>query len=166
VAHCTPLYERFSYNFTGFVIDGDAGTLKSSVAALYRSFSPAGIAREYGAGKAPVLFAPIAPYESNELRVCLAGAFNTAGMSGTMPVMVVSIYLSGNVTKDVDDIVAHFEGSKSAVTFDVFRTVLQSPTYHKALVDGVTARLQQSAAAVEPLVLGALQARQCQRHSC
>ena len=26
-----------------------------------------------------------------------------------MPVMVVSIYLSGNVTKDVDDIVAHFE---------------------------------------------------------
>ena len=142
VAHCAPLYERFSYNFTGFVIDGDAGTLKPSVAALYQRFSPAGIAREYDAGK-----------------------FNTAGMSGTMPVMVVSIYLSGNVTKDVAAIVAHFQGSKDATTFDVFRTVLQTPTYHKAVVDGVRARLP-SAQVVEPLVLGALQTRQCARHSC
>ena len=142
VAHCTPLYSRFSYNFTGFVIDGDAGTLKPSVAELYQSFSPAGIAREYG-----------------------AGAFNTAGMSGTMPVMVVSIYLSGNITKDVADIVAHFKGSKSATTFDVFRTVLQTPSYHKAVADGVVAQLPR-AQVVEPLVLGALQSRQCKHRTC
>jgi hypothetical protein len=52
------------------------------------------------------------------------------------------------------------KASVDSLTFDVFRTVLQSPTYHKAVADGVAAQLS-NAIVVEPLVLGALQSLQC-----
>jgi hypothetical protein len=36
-----------------------------------------------------------------------SGKYNTAGMSGSMPVLEVSIYLSGNVAQDVNAIVRY-----------------------------------------------------------
>ena len=105
-------FARFNLSFTGFVIQGDAGILTKDAETMYDQFSPAGIVIGNARDRAD---------QKNDGRVT----------DGGTPVMHHIADLPGGdvngSAKMVQDFVASGKGSP---VFGVFRTILQSATFH------------------------------------
>eukprot|EP00041_Stephanoeca_diplocostata_P023877 m.595310 g.595310 ORF g.595310 m.595310 type:complete len:861 (+) comp22400_c0_seq6:200-2782(+) len=134
----TALYSRFNLSFTGFIINGDAGTVQRASEAMYDVFSPNGIVVS--------------------LNEDWRGAASRGGVtSGGTPVMHHVMDLPGGdpgtATKNVVAFVA--VQPKEHPTFAVFRTILQSATYHYTVATDA-AKQATSLVFVDPLTLGAL----------
>eukprot|EP00038_Savillea_parva_P023636 m.41959 g.41959 ORF g.41959 m.41959 type:complete len:557 (+) comp6201_c0_seq1:79-1749(+) len=138
----TERYAQFNVSFTGFVINGDAGLLGPEGEAIYDAFSPAGI-----------VVSPNQDYRG----VGLGGGVTPRG---TPVIHHVTDLPGGNATAaaivvaDIVELTPRFKPQ-----FAMFRTILQSATFHADVAtiatERVAARLRQLVW-VDPLTLGAL----------
>jgi hypothetical protein len=131
VAHNSPLYKKFDIQFTGFLINGDAGPLTDEAEQMYLPFSPLGLVESVGMG----------PNGSTGVHL----------QKGT-PVFQETD-LTDDVASSTELIVSLYR--PNTTNFNVFRTILKSPTFHKQIVDQLAKR-NPDIVVVEPLVLSAL----------
>jgi hypothetical protein len=111
--HCTPLYRRFDYGITGFLINGYSGRLDAATEAMFRPFSGDGIMTQ--------------PAWMN-------GANH---MQGGMPVAEMRRDLPNDQTEAVG--VINADARARVLQFLSYRTVLKDPTYIKQIYDRLTA---------------------------
>jgi len=130
IDYSTPYYKQFDISFTGFVINGAAGNLTNEAENLYTSFSPDGMVEEENyqpAGKDPV------------------------HLAGKMPVFQ-EVDLQDDIDESVKIILDRYN---PGVQFQVFRTILKTPTYHQQIYELVK-KSGKDIVVVDPLVLSKL----------
>jgi hypothetical protein len=109
-ALCSPAYRRWDLGITGFIIDGNAPPMTDDIKAAYARFSPAGVVAQ-----------KIAPRESH---------------AGT-PFLRMNADLD-NPDKGVRQVTRAFPKAPPITPrFEIFRTILWTPTQHKRLFDAV-----------------------------
>lgn len=111
---CEPLYNQFDITYTGFLINGASGPITNQVLDLYRGFSRDGGTVQTGYG-------PCA---------------TTPCVYKDMPVFQ-EWDLSSNVTDAVDTVLSM---ASQGTHFQVFRTILETASYHEQVVAAVTAK--------------------------
>ena len=107
--HCSKYYRLWDIKLTGFIIDGDAPATNDHVKAAYAQFSPDGIV----ALKSPPL-----------------GVFD--GMA-FMP-MCSDYFAAGGSPEDAARVILQQTAARNT-QFRIYRTILQTPTWHKQLFD-------------------------------
>ncbi len=124
--HCERYYRRWGLTVTGFVIDGNARGLSEKGLEAYARFSPGGIVAQ----KCPL-----------------------TGLHGEMPIVRASGDLSGPPEEAARHILDRTRGRRPS--FLVFRSILQSPTWHLKVVEEVL-RSDPGVRFVDPATLLAL----------
>lgn len=109
---CRRAYARWDLSVTGFVIDGEARPLSPSGRRAYARFSPAGVGMETLDGFLLVSGVPL-------LRMTALLPSTAAGAAAT---------ITAALRPDLD-------AAPPAPTFSWFRTVLQPPSFHAAVVE-------------------------------
>lgn len=131
--HCVRYYKQWDIRLTGFVIDGFACAMSPDALAAYARFSPSGFAAQKLPARQGLVPGTRTPYLT---------------MSSDMP--------SGGET---DKALARIEERLATDTgegphFHLFRTILWTPTQHKALFDRVN--VLPNVVVVDPYTLTAL----------
>jgi len=129
--HCMPLYNQFNISFTGFVIQGYSGKITTQAEQLYQKLSPDGWVLQTG-------------YSPNG---------NSLHLAGTSPVFVETD-IPGNPSDAANQILSHYTAGKT--DFQVYRSILQAPTYHLTIANQIEAQSKGGIVVVEPLVLSYL----------
>jgi len=106
-SHCRYYYQKFGYNFTGFLINGRAGTITPNSVRMFLPFSRGGVVQQMGFEYAPL------------------------HLVENMPVYVMCEDLSGNAAKDAAKI--HARAKAGETRFLIFRSVLKDIPYYQAL---------------------------------
>jgi len=109
-AHCEPYYRKMDYSITGFLINGVFGQLYSSPDLLYRSFSGDGVMTQ-----------------PSWLHT------GSSHLENNMPCARQEQDISGTVQQMADAVNAY--GSSGTTKFLSFRTIIQSPSTIKSVVD-------------------------------
>lgn len=104
--HCQKYYHLWDIELTGFIIDGDAPAMDSAVKDAYASFSPRGI---------------------------VAQKIPQHGMWKSMPFIRMTSDIGGS-PEDVAKLIIS-QTSKSGLQFRIYRSVLQTPSWHKRVID-------------------------------
>jgi hypothetical protein len=130
VAHCEKWYTQMDMTFTGFLINGAAGVMTKEAEAMYSSFSPHGGTEQTG-------YAP-----DNQ----------GVHMQNRMPFFQESD-IPADVSTAVETILS--QDVPGTLQFHVYRSILQSPTYHLNVVNNVHAQ-SSNAEFVDPIVLSML----------
>jgi hypothetical protein len=130
VSHCTAWYEQFDMEFTGFLINGAAGAMTKEAERMYKSFSPFGGTEQTG-------YAPDG---------------QGVHMEGGMP-----FFQEKDIPANTNDAAQVILGDHvpGALQFHVYRSILQSPSYHLEVTNIVREQTQEIVV-VEPLVLSKL----------
>jgi len=133
-------YQQFDLSFTGFIINADAGTITPDVLDLYSKFSSNGIVLETSQDPNTTVFGQSWVWKD-------------------MPVLHhVADLVNGDVDKSADMVVQFVNGQNttSLPSFMVFRTILQTATYHYNVAESSRARSALPIEWVDPHTLGAL----------
>lgn len=130
VEHCKKWYTSMDMSFTGFLINGAAGAMTEEAENMYASFSPFGGTEQTG-------YAP---------------SGKGVHMQRGMP-FFQETDISSDVNSAVQTILS--ENAPGSLQFHVYRSVLQSPTYHLNVVNQVHAQ-SSNVEFVDPLVLSML----------
>lgn len=131
---CETWYARFGITWTGFLINGAAGDLSAASQSMYTPFSWDGMTDQTG-------------YSPNTTA--------NPSLQGNTPVFQEWDIPGGDIDKAVQTIISQVRAKKGDTTFSVFRSVLQTATYHKQIVDEL-AQQAPDIKVVEPLALGYL----------
>ena len=138
-AHCEQWYERFDMAFTGFLINGASGAMTREAELMYASFSPFGGTEQMG-------YAPEGQPQG------------VPHMMGGMPFFQetdISSDPSAAAQLILDEDAAGQQQEQGNAQFHVYRSILQSPSYHAEVVQQVNAQTS-NVVVVDPLVLSAL----------
>lgn len=109
-ALCAEGYRRWDLSVTGFVIDGNAPAMSEEIKGAYARFSPGGV---------------------------VAQKVGHREMHGGTPFLRMNADLS-NPEKGVGQVTRAFpKGAGDGPHFEIFRTILWSPTQHRRLMEGV-----------------------------
>lgn len=130
--HCKKWYKKFDMVFTGFLINGAAGNMTVEAESGYTEFSPLGGTEQTG-------YAPDGQGVHLQNDVPFFQEWD----------------ISGDVGAAVDTILGEDDPSSECPQFHVYRSILQSPTYHLDVVNGVAAE-SRHVAVVDPLELSLL----------
>ena len=125
-------YNKFDIQFTGFLINGAAGPMTDEAERLYNSFSPYGGTEQTG-------YAP-------------------GGKTGVHLQRGVPYFQEMDIPGDEDEATRQILGDdnvNAGVQFHVYRSILQSPTYHFNVMNKVQAQ-SGHVVVVEPLALSIL----------
>lgn len=143
VDHCTAYYERYDLSFTGFIINGAAGHMTEEAEEMYISFSPHGGVEQQG-------YAPSGD--------SVSGGVHFAGRGGRSIPMFQESDIPSDTQSAADVIVSEYnrDNSDSVPQFHVYRSILQSPSYHLEVVNKVLAQESNRIQVVDPIELSIL----------
>ena len=113
-AYCASAYSRWDITLTGFIIDGDAAPMSANGRRAYAHFSPDGLVAQKLPGYSGLIQGTDTPYLT---------------MGADMP--------NGNQTTEAFERIQNVLSADKGPGphFHIFRTILWSPTQHKALFD-------------------------------
>ena len=128
--HCLKWYQRFDLTFTGFLINGAAGTMPAEAEDMYKSFSP---------------------YDGTEQTGYSPGG-QGVHLQSSLP-----FFQESDIPSSVDDaaqiILADY--IPGALQFHVYRSISQSPSYRVDVINKVQTQTSV-VVVVDPLVLSIL----------
>ncbi len=111
-AHCRRFYRQWDLKVTGFIIEGDSPGMGPSGLKAYSSFSPGGIVGQKLPGQALV---------------------------DGMPVLTMSTDIGGSTSQAAASVRGLFQPD-AGVQFAVARAILQTPSWYRAVAQGIAAR--------------------------
>ncbi len=132
-AHCTEWYTRFDMSFTGFLINGASGSMTNEAERMYNSFSPFGCTEQTG-------YAPDGQGVHLQNGVPFFQEWD----------------IPGDTNDAVQTILSQDMPTSSEPQFHVYRSILQTPTYHLNVADGVQTQSGSHIVVVDPLELSLL----------
>jgi hypothetical protein len=132
IQHNQHWFGKFDLTFTGFLINGASGPMTTEAELMNNAFSPHGGTEQSGyspTGKSPHLQNGVPFFAETDI--------------------------SGDVNEAAQTILTENDSSSSRPQFHVYRSILQTPTYHKKVVELVQSQAS-NVVFVDPVVLSML----------